>query len=258
MKNLYDLDLLIPLILLRGKLKGAKEGIGRFQMTKIVAWIFADSGISFVQKNVFLYRYGPYVLKFEDALAELVKRNIIKVETDNNRQTLLCITDEGQRWVTARLRDEKNSKGDTLVRGIDRCLFIPISDLMMEIAEKSPLLNPIKRKIGNKILIKVFDWRNFGDGKVHGYHYTLLRSFYGLEDYFDNRRNEVEKKIEKGYEDYRFIIVDYSTIPGKRYLDELLGTIKKKHTIRRIFHKRDPRSIKEDKFEGKNYIGHLW
>lgn len=258
MVNLYDLKFLIPLILLKGKERGIREGMVRFQITKIVAWLFVNSEIRSVQKNVFLYKYGPYVLKFEDALADLLKRNILETVIDGKGYTRFCITDEGQRWVMSRLRDQNYKKSDTLLREIDRILFIPISDLIIEIAEKSPLLLPVKRTIGDKELIKIFDWTNFGDGKIHGYHYTLLRSFYRLEDYFDNEQNKAEKKIEEGTTDYLFRIIDYSIIPEVMHLESLFKDAKEKYTMRYIFSKQDPRSMAEDKLEGKNYIGHLW
>lgn len=256
MKNFYELDLLIPLILSRGISHGLKKGMGRFQITKIISSIFTNSGIYSIQKSVFIYKYGPYILKFEDALADLVRRNIMEVITDDEGQTRFCITEDGQRWVMARLRDQyKNTAAP--VKEIDRCIFTPISELIIEIAEKSPLLNPTRRVIGNKELIRVFDWKNFGDGKIHGYHYTLLRSFYRLEDYFDDKRNKADKKIEEGNADYQFRIVDYSAIPKAMYSEDLKNT-KENRTIRYIFNKQDPKSIAEDKFEGKNYIGHLW
>lgn len=258
MRNLYDLDFLISLVIWRGLLKGIKEGLVRFQIAKIVAWLFVNSEISSVQESVFLYRYGPYVLKFEDALADLVRRNVLEVVTENKGQTRFALTDEGQRWIMSRLRDQEYKNIDSLIREIDMVLFTPISDLMIGIAEKSPLLKPTRRFIGGKELIRIFDWRNFGDGKVHGYHYTLLRSFYGLEDYFDSERIEAEKKIEEGDIEYQVRIVDYSAIPEVMYSEDLLKNVKERHTVRYIFKKQDPRSVNVDKFEGKNYVGHLW
>lgn len=258
MKSLYDLDFLIPLVLFRGKLKGIREGVVRFQIAKVVAWIFVNSRICSVQESVFIYRYGPYILKFEDALADLLRRNILEVITDSEGQKRFCITDEGQRWIISRLRDQDYRKNHTIIEEIDRCIFTPIPDLIMEIAGKSPLLHPTKRSIGNKELIKVFDWRNFGDGRVHGYHYTLLRSFYKLEDHFHKEFHKACAKIEDGENDYRYRIVDYSTIPETITSQDLFKDKEEKHTMRYIFNKNDPRSIKEDKFEGKNYIGNLW
>jgi len=257
-KDFYDLDFLIPLILSRRMHHGLEKGMGRFQITKIIAWLFVDSDIYSIQKSVFIYRYGPYILKFEDALADLVKRNIMKVIADDEGHKQFCITEDGQRWVVSRLRDQNYRKNTSLLREIDRCLFTSISDLMMEIAEKSPLLQPVKYKIGDKELVRIFDWRNFGDGKIHGYHYTLLRSFYGLEDYFDSERNNADKKVEEGDTNYHFRIIDYSAIPEIMYSEDLLKNEKEKRTIRHIFNKQNPRSITENKFEGKNFVGHLW
>ena len=257
MKNLYDLDFLIPLILLRGKLNKLKERMVRVHIAKVAAWLFVNSGIRSVQENVFIYRYGPYILRFEDALTDLIRRNILEVITDKKGQTRFCITEEGQRWIMARLRNQ-NYGDNTPVREIDKCLFTPISELIMEVAEKSPFLHPVRHMIGNKVLIRIFDWRNFGDGETHGYHYTLLRSFYRLEDYFDSERDKTEKKIEEGNADYRFRMIDHSSIPEVMYSDDLLKNVKERHTIRYIFNKQRPRSLAEDKFEGKNYIGHLW
>ena len=99
MKDLYDLDFLIPLVLLRGKLSGMKEGLVRFKIAKIAAWLLVSSEISSVQEGVFLYRFGPYLLGFEDALADLVRKNILEVIIDAGGQTRFCLTDEGQRCV---------------------------------------------------------------------------------------------------------------------------------------------------------------
>ena len=258
MKDLYDLDFLIPLVLLRGKLSGMKEGLVRFKIAKIAAWLLVSSEISSVQEGVFLYRFGPYLLGFEDALADLVRKNILEVIIDAGGQTRFCLTDEGQRWILSRLRDGNYKRTSALEREIDRCIFTPIPDLIMEIAEKSPFFNPTKRSIGDKELIRFFDWRNVGDGKVHGYHYTLLRSFYRLEDHFHEEFRKACAKIEAGESDYRYRSVDYSVIPDVIASDCFFKDKGKEHTMRYIFNKGNPRSIREDKFEGKNYIGNLW
>jgi len=256
MKSLYDLDFLIPLILLRGKLKG-KESMGRFRITKTAAWFLVNSKISSIQESVFIYRYGPYMLKFEDALADLIRKNILEIVTDAEGNTRFCLTDEGQRWILSRLKDENYKITPALGREIDRYIFAPIHDLIMEIVERSPLLHPIKRSIGDKVLVKIFDWRNAGDGKIHGYHYTLLRSYYRLEDYFCEEIRKANAKIETD-ESYRYRIVDYAAIPEVITSEHFFEDKKEKHTMRYIFNKNNPRSIKEDKFEGKNYIGNLW
>jgi hypothetical protein len=258
MKSLYDLEFLIPLILLRGELKEIREGISRFQIAKMLAWLFVNSGIFSIEERVFVYRYGPYVLKFEDALADLLRRNILDAVKDSKGQIRFCVTDEGQRWVMSRLTEQNYRKSKSVIREIDRCLFIPISDLIIEIAEKSSLLKPIKYTIGHNELIRIFDWRNFGDGKIHGYHYTLLRSFYRLEEYFDSKRNEAQEKIEEGDGKYQVRIVDHSTILEVIRSEDLLKNTGDKHSIRYVFNKQNPRSISGNKFEGKNYIGHLW
>lgn len=257
MKSIYDLDFLISLIFLRGKRKG-KEDMGRFRIAKTASRFLVNSETISILESVFIYRYGPYVLKFEDALADLIRRNILEIMIDDKGRTRFCLTDDGQRWIMSRLRDENYRITPELGREIDRYIFAPIPDLIMEIAEKSPLLHPIKRGIGNKQLIRVFDWRNTGDGKVHGYHYTLLRSFYRLEDYFAEEFNQALARIEGGEDEYRHRIVDYSTIPEVITSEHLFKDKKEKHTMRYIFNKNDPKSIKEDKFEGKNYIGNLW
>jgi hypothetical protein len=253
----YEFDFLISLIILRGKLNGIKEGMTRFHIAKVLAWVLVNSEVRSIQANVFIYKYGPYVLKFEGALAELMRRNIMEIVKDKEGQTRFCITEEGQSWVMARLRDQNYKKSATILREIDNYLFIPIPDLIMEIAEKSPLLCPIKRKIGDRELIRIFDWKNFGDGKIHGYHYTLLRSFYGLENYFDKERNKAEERIERGNTNYQFRIVDYSTIAEVLQSNDIKN-ISEKHSICYLFNKENPKNIRENKFEAKNYIGHLW
>jgi hypothetical protein len=248
MKSLYDLEFLIPLILLRGELKEIREGISRFQIAKMLAWLFVNSGIFSIEERVFVYRYGPYVLKFEDALADLLRRNILDAVKDSKGQIRFCVTDEGQRWVMSRLTEQNYRKSKSVIREIDRCLFIPISDLIIEIAEKSSLLKPIKYTIGHNELIRIFDWRNFGDGKIHGYHYTLLRSFYRLEEYFDSKRNEAQEKIEEGDGKYQVRIVDHSTILEVIRSEDLLKNTGDKHSIRYVFNKQNPRSISGNKF----------
>lgn len=258
MKSSYDLDFLIPLILLRGIYNGIRKGMVRFQITKVAARILVGSEINSLQESVFIYRYGPYILNFEDVLADLVRRDVLEVIIDKKGQTRFCLTDVGQRWIISRLRDENYKNTATLGKEIDRCIFTPIHDLIMEIAEKSPLLKPIKRSIGDKELIRIFDWRNAGDGKIHGYHYTLLRSFYRLEDHFHEEVREANAKIEAGEADYSYRFVDYAAIPEVITSENFFRDKKGKYTMRYIFVKNDPKSIREDKFEGKNYIGNLW
>lgn len=258
MKHLYSLDFLITLILLKGKLRGIKEGMGRFQIAKLAAWLSVNSEISSIQEVVFIYKHGPYLLRFEDALADLVRRNILECVTDKEGQTRLCITREGEKWILARLRSQNYNDMTKLTEEIEKYLFTRPSDLIMEIAEKSPLLNPVRKIIGGRELIRIFDWRDFGDKRIHGYHYTLLRSFFRLEEYFDNKWIEAQKKIEDGNLEYKPRMVDYAAIPNVVYTEDLFSSLKEKHTIRYIFSKQDPRSLTVDKFEAKNYIGHLW
>jgi len=258
MENIYDIEFLIPLILLRGELGGIKGGMVRFQIAKVTAGVLVNSNIFSVQKNVFIYRYGPYILKFEDALANLVRRDILEIITDSEGQKRICITNEGKRWILSRLRDQNHRKGHAVIEEIDRCIFTSIPDLIIEIAEKSPLLHPVKHSIGDKELVKVFDWTNFGDGKVHGYHYTLLRSFYRLENHFREEFKVACDKIEAGETDCRYRVIDYAAIPDVMTSEDIFEYKREKYTMKYVFNKNDPKSIKEDKFEGKNYIGNLW
>ncbi|MBU7038377.1 MAG: hypothetical protein HXS52_10635 [Theionarchaea archaeon] len=258
MIDFYELSFLIPLILLHARENSIRGGLGRFQIAKISAWLLVNSGICSLQERVFIYKFGPYISGFENALADLIRRNIIEIIIDSEGQTRFCITEDGKRWIMSRLRDQDSSGSEVKAAEIDRILFTPLSDLIVDLVEKSPFFKPIKYVIGDKELIRIFDWTNFGDGRIHSYHYTLLRSFYRLEDYFDRERYEAETKMTENDTDYQLRIIDNSAIPNTMHLEDLIQNCKEKHTIRYIFNKENPRSVAEDKFEGKNYIGHLW
>lgn len=254
MKRLYDLDFLIPFLLLRAKLQGERNGLVRFQIAKILAILLVNSYERALQEQVYIYQFGPYIMRFEDALADLMKRDIIEKRTDSEGRTCLCLTNNGEKWIMSRLRDEEFERTSGLGKEIETYLFTPISDIITEIAEKSPLLVPRRRNIGGKVLLRIFDWRKACDGKIRSYHYTLLRSYYRLEEHF---RREFEEACSRPEQDEGRII-DYTAIPELIASRDLFRNKKEKYTIRYLLNKNDPRSIGEDKFEGKNYIGNLW
>lgn len=187
---------------------------------------------------------GPYPYNQNKTLKFMQQRNLINISKPDKEVNYYTfqLTDKGRKFIRGKLKTPV--EGLPTTAEIGELIKKDLYSLIEEATELFASNVGSKDSIGEYSVTHIFDWNNLGRGIWQPYHDTLMWCYLDLR----KKNFSFVKAMSKHFPKYENI---HEQINTKEL--NLNG-----RTFREVLSKLEPKTLNENKIEGKNYIDNKW